>query len=168
MKYAVGDRVVHQHHGPGRIASIEQKELLDGSKRYYVIEVPDQALTIQIPVRGADESGLRPAMSPAKLAQALRTLGDKPAPLPDDYKERQEEIGAKLQTSRVTELAEVVRDHNWHRARAHLTKKDMDQLRQGQEMLAAEMALVSGDSVSEASELIDATVQAAIRAHSGE
>jgi RNA polymerase-interacting CarD/CdnL/TRCF family regulator len=42
MQYSVGDKVVHPHHGPGRIARVEQRELLDGIKRYYVIEIQDQ------------------------------------------------------------------------------------------------------------------------------
>ena len=45
------------------------------------------------------------------------------------------------------QLARVVRDLTWHRERAHLTKTDSDYLKQGRDLLAAEMALVSGDTV---------------------
>ena len=162
MKYSVGDRVVHPHHGPGRVASIERKELLDGIKRYYVIDIPDQALILQIPVHRVDELGLRPAMLPSRLPQVLNTLRSKPRRLPDDFKERQEQVGEKLSTGKVMQVAKVVRDLTWHRDRAHLTKRDTDLLKQGQGMLAAEMALVSGDDVSDASELIAATMTAAV------
>jgi RNA polymerase-interacting CarD/CdnL/TRCF family regulator len=59
-------------------------------------------------------------------------------------------------------LARVVRDLTWHRERAHLTKVDSDYLKQGRNLLAAEMALVSGDTVSSASKLIEAAVTAAM------
>ena len=162
MRYSVGDRVVHPHHGPGRVASIERKELLDGAKRYYVIDIPDRALIVQVPVQRVDALGLRPAMSPSSLPKVLRTLRSKPRRLPDDFKERQEQVGEKLSTGKVMQVAKVVRDLSWHRDRAHLTRRDMDLLKQGQGMLAAEMALVSGDDVSDTSELIAATITAAV------
>ncbi len=162
MRYSVGDKVVHPHHGPGWIAGIEHRELLDGSKRYYVIEVPGQGLTVHMPVRKADEVGMRLAMSQSRLPRVLSILRGKPHPLPEDYRERQEQVWAKLRTGRVIQLARVVRDLSWHRERAHLTKRDSDYLKQGRDLLAAEMALVSGDAVSDASKLIEATMTAAV------
>jgi RNA polymerase-interacting CarD/CdnL/TRCF family regulator len=89
-------------------------------------------------------------------------LRSRPRQLPDDYKERQEQIDAEVRTGRVMQLARVVRDLTWHRERAHLTKRDSDLLKQGQELLAAEMALVSGDDVSDSTELIGSTMIAAV------
>jgi len=162
MSFLVGDKVVHPHHGPGWIAGIEHRELLDGTKRYYVIEIPGQGLTVHIPVGKADKVGLRPAMSQSRLPQVLRMLRGRPRPLPEDFRERQEQVGAKLSTGRVMQLARVVRDLTWHRERAHLTRTDYDRLRQGSDRLAAEMALASGDNVSDASKLIRATMTAAV------
>jgi CarD family transcriptional regulator len=162
MRYSVGDKVVHPHHGPGWIAGIEHRELLDGTKRYYVIEVPGQGLTVHMPVRKADEVGMRPAMSQSRLPRVLSVLRGRPHPLPEDYRERQEQVWAKLKTGRVIQLARVVRDLSWHRERAHLTKRDLDYLKQGRDLLAAEMALVSGDAVCDASKLIEAIMTAAV------
>jgi RNA polymerase-interacting CarD/CdnL/TRCF family regulator len=89
-------------------------------------------------------------------------LRSNPRPLPEDFKQRQEEMWFKLKTGRVMQLARVVRDLTWHRERAHLTKRDIDYLKQGRDLLAAEMALVSGDAVSDASKLIEATMTAAV------
>jgi CarD family transcriptional regulator len=162
MQYSVGDKVVHPHHGPGWIAGIESRELLDETKRYYVIEIPGQGLTVQIPVRQADEGGMRPAMSQSRLPRVLSMLSGRPCSLPEDYKERQEQISAQLKTRRVMQLARVVRDLTWHRERAHLTRTDSDYLKQGRDLLATEMALVSGDAVADASKLIEATMTAAV------
>jgi CarD family transcriptional regulator len=161
MQFSVGDKVVHPHHGPGSIAGIESRELMDGTKRYYVIDMPGQRLTVHIPVGKTDEVGLRLAMSQSRLPRVLSMLRGKPHPLPEDYRERQEQIGAQLKTGQVMQLAKVVRDLTWHRERAHLTKTDSDCLKRGRDLLAAEMALVSGDAVSDASKLIEATMTAA-------
>jgi RNA polymerase-interacting CarD/CdnL/TRCF family regulator len=131
-------------------------------KHYYVIEIPGRELTLYIPVSKADDGDMRPAMSQARFPRVLSMLRGKPRLLPENYKERQGQVYAELQTGRVMLLARVVRDLTWHRKLAHLTKTDSDYLKQGRELLAAEMALVSGDAVSDASKLIEATVTAAI------
>jgi CarD family transcriptional regulator len=158
MLYSVGDMVVHPLHGPGQITSITSRELLDGTKRYYVIEMPRQGLTVQMPVGKADELGVRAAMSATRLPRLLGLLRGKPHVLPTGYRERQELISAQLRTGRVMELARVVRDLTWHRARAHLTERDSQYLQQGRDRLVAEMALVSGKTVSDTSKLIDAAM----------
>jgi CarD family transcriptional regulator len=162
MQYSVGDKVVHPYHGPGWISSVERREILNGLKRYYVIEIPGQGLTPYMPVGKADEVGMRLAMSQSRFPRVLSMLRGRPHQLPEDYRERQEQISTQLKTGRVMQLARVVRDLTWHRHRAHLTKTDSDYLKQGRDLLAAEMALVSGDTVSNASQLIEAALTAAM------
>lgn len=162
MRFSVGDIVVHPRHGPGRIASVEEWVVSDKVRKYYVIEIPTQALTVHIPVNKAGEAGMRPAISPSQLPKVLSTLRSRPRPLPDDYKERQEQIDSNVKAGQIMQLARAVRDLTWHQERAHLTKKDADLLRQVQDLLAAEMALVSGDDVSNSSDLIGSTLAAAL------
>jgi CarD family transcriptional regulator len=162
MQFSVGDKVVHPHHGPGRVVSVERRELMDGPKRYYVIEIPRQGLTVYIPAGKADGVGVRLAMSQSRFPRVLSTLRGRPRLLPEHYKERQEQVCAELKTGRVMQLARVVRDLTWHRKIAHLTKTDSDYLKQGRDLLAAEMALVSGDDIADASKLIEATMSAAM------
>ena len=162
MQFSVGDKVVHPNYGPGRIASIERKELMDGTKRYYVIDIPVQGLTVQVPVRKAQETGVRPAMGRSRLPLVFRTLRSAPRRLPQDFRVRQEEIGAKLKTGRVMQLARVVRDLTWHREREHLTRRDAEHLKEGKKRLAAELALVSSDDLTETSQRIESVVMAAV------
>lgn len=164
LQFSVGDKVVHPRHGPVAIAGIERKELLDGPKRYYVLETPDGQLTVYVPVARAENVGLRPAMPRSRLPEVLLMLRARPQLLPEDYRERQEQIEARLRTGRVGQLVQAVRDLTWHERRAHLTKKDRDLLRQGLEQLAAEMALVSGDDVEETGKLVEATIASAMAA----
>ena len=162
MRFSVGDIVVHPRHGPGRIAAVEQWDVTDEGRQYYIVEVPAQGLTVHLPVDKADEAGLRPAISPAQLPQVLSTLRRQPSQLPDDYKERQEQIEATLREGQVLPLARAMRDLTWHEERAHLTKRDADLLCQVQDLLAAEMALVSGEDLSDSIDLIGSTLAAAL------
>jgi len=162
MHYSVGDKVVHPRFGAGRIAGVERQELADGPRSYYVIEMVTKRLIVHVPVLKAEEAGVRPAMSLSALPEVLSTLRRRPRRLSDDHKLRQEQVGAQIKTGLVLQLARVVRDLTWRGAKAHLTKNDSDFLKQGQELLAAEMALASGGNVSDSNKLIASTLAAAV------
>ena len=164
MEFSVGDRVVHPHHGPGRITGVNRREFLDGNKLYFEIEIPSRELSVFLPRETMKEIGVRPAMTRARLPRVLTMLKSQPRRLPQAFKERQEEVWERLKTGRVAQLAEVVRDLTWHEAREHLTKKDTAQLAQGKSRLAAEMALVSGAEVSDMENMIDDTLSTCIAA----
>jgi CarD family transcriptional regulator len=162
MQFSVGDKVIHPQYGPGQITGIEGQEPSDGERRYYVIEIPRKGLTVHTPVGKADALGIRPAMSPSRSRRIVNMLRGRAHALPEDYRERQEQISTRLETGQVVQVASVVRDLSWRQKRGHLTKKDSDLLRHGLDLLASEMALVSGDTVSEARELIGSTLTAAM------
>lgn len=162
MQFSIGDKIVHPHRGPGRIVDVEQREFLEGVKRYYVIEIPVYGMTVHVPVRRAVELGVRSAMPRAKIARVLDILRSKPHRLAKDYKERQEIVWEKIKTGSPIATAEAVRDLTWRRHRAHLTKKDSELLKRGQDFLAAEMALVLDTDVSEANESIESALDAAM------
>ena len=162
MEFAVGDKVVHPHHGPGIITSIEQKDFMEGQEHYYVIEIPDQGLTLHIPHHRMSITGVRPAVSDEQLGQVLDILHSKPDQLPEDHKERQEQVWEKLKTNEPAQVAETVRDLMWHQQQAHLTKKDTEYLDRARKMIAAEMALVDGKEVAETNRAIEAIMAEAL------
>jgi CarD family transcriptional regulator len=158
MEFAVGDKVVHPYHGPGTIIRVDQKEITEGEERYYVIEIPDQGLTLHIPQHRMGITGVRRAMSGRQIRQVLDTLRGAPEQLPEDHRERQELVWEKLKTGESFQVAETVRDLVWHQHQAHLTKKDTDYLDRARKMLAAEIALVDDCEIAEASRTIETIV----------
>ena len=155
MKFAVGDKVVHPQHGFGQIAGLERLDLVEGFERYYVIEILDQGLTVHVPVCKAEELGIRPIMSHAKLVYVLEALCGKPCQLSEDYRERQALIRERLAVGGPLRIAEIVRDLTWHERRAHLTKADSELLTKGLRLLAAEIAIVTDTEVADAKQTID-------------
>ena len=162
MAFAVGDKVVHPYHGPGIITRVEQKEFMEGKESYYVIEIPEQGLTLHIPQHRMSITGVRPAVSDKQLDQVLDILHGTPEQLPGDHKERQEQVWEKLKTNEPGQVAETVRDLMWHQHQAHLTKKDTESLDRARKMLAAEIALVDGREVAEANKAIETIMAEAL------
>jgi CarD family transcriptional regulator len=162
MQFAVGDKVVHPHHGPGQITGIEHKEFMHGMEYYYVIDIPTQGLTLHIPKHRMQEIGVRPAMLQTQFRHVLEILRSKPDQLPPEYKERQEQILEKLKTGQPSELAEAVRDLAWYQKMSHLTKRDTDYMDRGRKLLAAEMALVADTEIADANETIESALTDAL------
>jgi CarD family transcriptional regulator len=162
MQLIVGDEVVYPQRGVGRITGIESLDLVEGFERYFVIEFPDQGLTVRVPVRMMAELGVRPVMSHAKLASVLETLSAAPHPLPEDYRKRQEGVREKLDTGRATRLAEIVRDLTWREHHAHLTRVDTRLLSEGREHLSAEIASAANLEIDLAKRQIDEALAAAL------
>jgi len=156
MEFSVGDRVVHPQHGLGAVTALERLDLVEGFKRYYVIEIAREGLTVRVPVRKAEELGVRLVMSRSILSGVLDTLRGRPRQLSENYRERQVQIQEKLQRGRPLQIAETLCDLTWHGRRAHLTQADSALLARGRELLSAEMALVTNTGIAVAKQLIDA------------
>jgi CarD family transcriptional regulator len=159
MEFSIGDKVVHPRHGFGRIVDIKSLDIVEGFERYYVIEIHDQGLTVNVPVRQIDFLGVRPVMSRAKMARVLATLRSRPSQLSEDYKERQALIKEKLETGGPLRIAEILRDLTWLERSARLTAADSALLARGRDFLAAEIAVVTGTEVASAKQAIDTALQ---------
>lgn len=162
MEFSVGDKVMYPSRGAGRIVGVEHQELVDGFEHYYVIEIPDGKLTVRVPMRKADDLGVRLVVSQAKLARLLDVLSGTPSRLPKDFKKRQEQVEEKLKTGEATQIAEVVRDLTWRERLVYLTRRDAYLLDQGREFLAAEIAMVTDTGVADVNETIDMALATAV------
>ena len=155
MQFSVGDKVLYPNRGAGTIVGTENQELVDGFADYYVIKIESQRLTLRVPMIKAEELGLRRVMSRRKLSRIWATLRDTPAPLPEDFKERQEQVRENLQSGEPIMIAEAVRDLSCRQLQSYLTKADARLLAQGRELLVDEAALVLDKDPVEAAQLLD-------------
>jgi CarD family transcriptional regulator len=160
--FSVGDKVMHPQYGPGQITGVEHRELVEGFEHYYVIELLVDGSTLFVPMRNIEELGVRPVMSQARLARVFETLRGMPRRLSKDFKVRQARVRKKLATARPMKLAEVVRDLTGRNRRSYLTKVDRALLDRGRELLASEVAVVSGTEVIYAHQEMDAALKATI------
>jgi CarD family transcriptional regulator len=161
--YSVGDKVVHPGYGPGVIRDVERRQVIGEAKRYYVIDMQAGGGTLMTPVAGADEVGLRPAISHASVKRLYRSLTEPPRSLSEDFRERQTEVEEQLKTGDVFETARVLRDLAWHGQDHGLTKRDMQLMQRAEELVAGEVALVKETEVKTAQDEVQAILSEAMR-----
>ncbi len=153
--FKVGDKIVHPAHGAGVIALIEQKDVLDEFNRYYVIELAAQDMRLMVPVRTAEEIGLRKVASKRQSKQVLGILGGEAESLPDDFKERQALLTERLREGDLMSLAGVVRDMAARSQEKTYSPTEARLYEQARTMLGGELALVLSTEVEEALNKID-------------
>ncbi len=156
--FAVGDKVVHPAHGAGVVMAIEQLDLLDEYSRYYVISLLGSDMRLLVPVKNAEQVGLRPAMKTGRLSKVLAILKEPPKSLPEDYKERQAQVEERLRSADPELIGSVVRDLTWLRHESGLTAKDAALLERANALLAGEIALVKNIELEEAERVLQSTL----------
>ena len=157
--FKVGDKIVHPSHGAGVVTGIETVDLLDGFSRYYIIDPIASDIRLMVPVRMAQEIGLRRAVRLREAFRALDLLRGPPAPLAEDYKERQAQIEERLKGGEFAAVVEVVRDLYWLQRESRLTSKDTSLLDRARQLLVGELAVAAGIGLEEAEQELQAALE---------
>jgi CarD family transcriptional regulator len=157
--FEVGDKVVHPAHGAGVIAGIEEKALLDNFTHYYIIQLAATDMKLMIPIRTAEEIGLRPVARPAQVEQIYNTLRSSARDLINDFKKRQALLTDQLKSGDILDVAEVVRDLYWRNEESPLSPTESRQLESARQQLASELSLAEDVAVEESLARIDALLQ---------
>ena len=160
--FNVGDAVYHPTNGAGVIANLQRLPALSEDQRYYKINMLDSSDTVlMVPVREAENLGLRHAVSSDGVREVLRVLSSPPAPLPAAHKERYKLCQDKLSTANAVEIAEVVRDlANRQVANERLNVPGSRIYKKGLELLTGELAVAQGLSLEAAGPQIHAALDA--------
>ena len=156
--FNVGDKVIHPAYGAGTIVTIQEKQVGDQERTYYIIELLTQSGTLMVPISRADDLGLRPPVEEAD--QVLDVLTSEPAVLSDDHRQRQELINTDLRSGDVLRISEAVRDLANRERVAKLTEADQKLYRRAQGFLAGEIALSQDVEVEIAQDQVASVLEA--------
>ena len=108
--YNVNDHVVYPKHGVGKIASIEKAVIGDIDINFYKVLITRDKLTLTIPIN--QQSNLRPICSTHQINKCVSILKSKPKVKRTMWSRRAQEYEQKINSGKIYELAEVVRDLN--------------------------------------------------------
>ena len=111
--YGVNDFVVYPKDGVGKIVSIEKAKIGGIESQNYKIEIAKDKLTLQLPIN--KQSHLRPICSTHHVNKCISILKTKPKIKRTMWSRRAQEYEQKINSGKIYELAEVVRDLNKNR-----------------------------------------------------
>ena len=108
--YAINQHVVYPKHGVGKIVAIEKAKIGDISINFYKVMIERDKLTLTIPIN--QQSHLRPISSINQINKCVSILKSKPKIKRTMWSRKAQEYEQKINSGKIYELAEVVRDLN--------------------------------------------------------
>ena len=109
-EYSVNDFVVYPKHGVGKIISVEKATIGDIGINFYKILIERDKLTLTIPIN--QQSHLRPISTINQINKCVSILKTKPKIKRTMWSRRAQEYEQKINSGKIYELAEVVKDLN--------------------------------------------------------
>ena len=108
--YNIKDFVVYPKHGVGKIVAVEKAKIGEIDIQFYKILVEKEKLTLTVPIN--QQSKLRPISSINQINKCISILKTKPKIKRTMWSRRAQEYDQKINSGKIYELAEVVKDLN--------------------------------------------------------
>jgi len=108
--YSIKDYVVYPKHGVGKIISIEKAKIGSIEITFYKVLIEKEKLTLSIPLN--QQSHLRHVSSVNQISKAINILKGKPKIKRTMWSRRAQEYEQKINSGKLYQLAEVVKDLN--------------------------------------------------------
>ncbi len=108
--YNLKDYVVYPKHGVGKIMAIEKAKIADTEVQFYKIFIEKEKLTLTVPIN--QQSKLRHISSINQINKCVSILKTKPKIKRTMWSRRAQEYDQKINSGKIYELAEVVKDLN--------------------------------------------------------
>ena len=108
--YNLKDHVVYPKHGVGIIMAVEKATIGEIDIQFYKILVEKEKLTLTVPIN--QQSKLRPIASINQINKCISILKTKPKVKRTMWSRRAQEYDQKINSGKIYELAEVVKDLN--------------------------------------------------------
>ena len=108
--YSIKDYVVYPKHGVGKIVAVERAKIGNIDINFYKVFIEKEKLTLSIPLN--QQSHLRPVSSINQINKAISILKGKPKIKRTMWSRRAQEYEQKINSGKLYDLAEVVRDLN--------------------------------------------------------
>jgi len=109
-QYNINQHVVYPKHGVGKIISVEKIVVAEIETNCYKILIPRDKLTLTVPIN--QQSNLRPTSSTNQINKCVSILKTKPKIKRTMWSRRAQEYEQKINSGKIYELAEVVKDLN--------------------------------------------------------
>ena len=108
--YNLKDYVVYPKHGVGKITAVEKATIGEIDIQFYKIFIEKEKLTLTVPIN--QQSKLRPISSINQINKCISILKTKPKIKRTMWSRRAQEYDQKINSGKIYELAEVVKDLN--------------------------------------------------------
>lgn len=149
LDYHIGDTVIHQQYGLGKIIEMDEKMIHERQTLCYVVSTQNNT-TLWVTADNPEKSSIR-LPTPESAFEALFDILRSPGrPLPLDRFERKTQLTERLKAGDIASICTVIRDLAQFRREKKLNDYDETIFQRAQNFLLAEWAYVLSVTHSQA------------------
>lgn len=138
--FSIGDYAVCPGHGVGQILDIEEREMGQDKKNFYIIKILANGMTVMVPVES--ETGIRGLVQEEEISEVYNLLQNHDVKVDTStWNRRYREFSNKIKTGSVVEIAEVLRQLFLLKNKKALSFGEKKMLEQCRDLLAQEISL---------------------------
>ncbi len=152
--YKQGDKLVYPMHGVGIIESIEKKEVLGQKLEFYIMTIVNNGMKVMVPVKNADQVGLRPIISKNEVKKVLTIISQGETEREDDWKLRYQNNIDKIKSGSIYEVSKVARDLYRRGREKELSIMERKLYENAYNLLIHEIALAKSIDIEEAGNVV--------------
>jgi CarD family transcriptional regulator len=146
--YNVKDYVVYPKHGVGKIVEVYKAKIGNIESTFYKVLIEKEKLILSLPTN--QQSHLRPVSSINQINKAITILKSKPRIKRTMWSRRAQEYDQKINSGKIYELTEVVRDLNKKTdIMAEQSYSERQLFEKAYERLKSEFEIVLGDKAQQ-------------------
>ena len=154
VTYKQGDKLVYPMHGVGIIEAIEKKEVLGQKLEFYIMTIVNNGMKVMIPVKNADQVGLRPIISKNEVKKVLTVISKGETEHEDDWKLRYQNNIDKIKSGSIYEVSKVARDLYRRGREKEPSIMERKLYENAYNLLIHEIALAKGIDIEEAGNVV--------------
>ena len=159
--FKTGDFVVYPTHGVGKVTGIEQETIAGDLLKLVVVTFEHDRMILRVPVNKMQTSGLRKVSSQKIMDDAVTTLRGRARIKRTMWSRRAQEYEDKINSGDPILIAEVVRDLHRNVGQPDQSFSERQIYEAALERLAGEFAAVERIEKTQATEKLEAVLQAA-------
>jgi len=152
--YKQGDKLAYHMHGVGIIEAIEKKEVLGQKLEFYIMTIINNGMKVMIPVKNADQVGLRPIISKNEVKKVLTIISQGETEREDDWKLRYQNNIDKIKSGSIYEVSKVARDLYRRGREKELSIMERKLYENAYNLLIHEIALAKSIDIEEAGNVV--------------
>ena len=153
--FLVGDKIVYPMHGAGTIESIEEREVLGETQKYYVMKMPVGDIKVMIPTKNAEMIGVRDVIGNETAKGVLDVLSKNTTVVTSNWNKRYRDNMEKMKSGDIYEVAEVVRSLTFKQKEKGLATGEKKMLLNARQILVSELVLAEATDKDNVEKMIN-------------
>ncbi|HZH33223.1 MAG TPA: CarD family transcriptional regulator [Pyrinomonadaceae bacterium] len=165
MDFKIGQQVVYPNHGVGTIEKIEQKQIGTDELAFYNLRLAFNNSLVLVPVKNAEEVGLRCPITRAACDELLGILSEDFSKVANDWKIRFREYTEDVRSGDIFAVADILKKLTFLSRHKSLSFREQRLLEKARYLVVSELAAVCRQNECKIEERVEEALTCACAKH---